>query len=470
MKRINAVRIVTALAALIAVTALGIMVLAAVQDRRVNAETETATPPAAAHGADDGHGHAAEGGEAAAEAATPTAGHGADDGHGHGVEGAAEAHADEATLTPEAIAQSGIRVEPARRMALGDELVAPGRVSYNLEQMAHVGTPVQGRVAEVKVKLGDAVAKGDVLLVIDSPALGEAQSDFLQKRTQVEVATSAVEVAQKAAERAKKLLEGKGIALGEYQRREGEYKSALGAQKSAKSALTAAENTMRLYGVLDDEVRQLIASGEVNPRYAVRAPMDGQVVQREVTLGEVVGPDRDALLLLADMKVLWVLADLPENQIQRVVLKAPVTVTLEAFAGQSFPGTVAYLAPELNKETRTAQVRIEIGNVAAPISPGMFAQVRMVFDRSSGQATAEALAVPEAAVQTFEGGPTVFVAVPDEPNTFAARPVKVGLSNGAMIPVLEGLKEGEGVVVEGAFLVKAEIAKSIMEGKTCSGH
>jgi len=198
--------------------------------------------------------------------------------------------------------------------------------------------------------------------------------------------------------------------------------------------------------------------------------MDGQVVKREVTLGEVVGPDRDALLMLADMKVLWVLADVPEIQVRRVVLKAPVTVTLEAFAGQSFPGTVAYLAPELNKETRTVQARIEIGNVAAPVSPGMFAQVGMVFDRAAGDTPKEALAVPEAAVQIFEGGPTVFVSVPDEPNTFAARPVKVGLSNGKMIPVLSGLNEGEGVVVEGAFLVKAEIAKGEMEGKTCSGH
>ena len=450
MNRNNAVKIFTAAGALLLVAALGALALTAVQGRGVHAAEEPAVPPAAVHGAGDGHGHGAEGAAAG--------------------EGAAEAHADEVTLTPEAIAQNGIRVEPARKMALGDELIVPGRVSYNLEQTAHIGTPVQGRVSEVKVKLGDIVAKGDVLLVIDSPALGEAQSAFLQKRTQLEVAASAVEVAQTAAERAKRLLEGKGIALGEYQRREGEYKSALGAQKSAKSALTAAENTLRLYGVSDDEIKQLVASDEVNPRYMVHAPIGGQVVEREVTMGEVVGPDRDALLKLADMKVLWVLADVPENQVQRVVLHAPVAVTIEAFAGQSFSGTVAYLAPELNKETRTVQARIEIGNVAAPISPGMFAQVGMVFDRPSDQKTPEVLAVPKAAVQMFEGGPTVFAEVPNEPNTFASRPVKVGLSNGKMIPVLKGLEEGARVVVEGAFVVKAEIAKGEMEGKTCSGH
>ncbi len=439
----NKTNITTALAALLLAAALVLLIVVTVQGNHVHAAEPAPETPAPTHAETDGHAHGAEGGET---------------------------HEDKATLTPEAVRQNGIRVEPVRTMTLGDELVVPGRVSYNLEEMAHIGTPVQGRVAEVKVKLGDLVKKGDVLLVIDSPALGEAQSEFLQKRTQVEVAASAASVAQTAAERAKRLLEGKGIALGEYQRREGEYKSALGAQKSAKSAMTAAENTLRLYGVSDGEIKQLTASDEINPRYAVRAPIDGQVVEREVTMGEVVGPDRDALLKLADMKVLWVLADVPENQIQRVVLHTPVSVAIEAFAGQSFPGTVAYLAPELNKETRTVQVRIELGNVAAPISPGMFAQVGMVFDRPAGQADREALAVPEAAVQIFEGGPTVFAEVPNEPNTFSAKPVKVGLSNGKMIPVLSGIKEGERIVVDGAFLVKAEIAKGEMEGKTCSGH
>ena len=449
MKHSQFTGIITVLVALAAVAGLTALLL---HGGAPEQHAHAAADPAAAEKPEAGHDHAAGG-----------------QGHDHAAEGG-EAHSDEATLTPEAIAQNGIRVAPVGKQAMGDALNVPGRISYNLEEMAHIGTPVQGRVAEVRVKLGDTVGKGDVLLVIDSPALGEAQSDYLQKRTQVEVAQSAVEVAQTAADRAKRLLEGKGIALGEYQRREGEHKSALGALKSAKSALTAAENTLHLYGVSEDEIRQLASSGDVNPRYTVRAPIDGQVVEREVTLGEVVGPDRDALLKLADMKVLWVLADVPENRVQRVALHAPATVTVEALSGQSFPGTVAYIAPELNKETRTVQVRIEIGNVGARISPGMFAQVGMVIDRAEGQDAADVLAVPEAAVQMFEGGPTVFVAVPDEPNTFASRPVKVGVSNGKMIPVLSGLKEGENIVVEGAFLVKAEIAKGEMEGKTCSGH
>jgi len=390
--------------------------------------------------------------------------------HAHSAEGG-EAHEDKVTLTAEAIQQNGIRVEPARKQSLDEALTVPGRISYNMEQMAHVGTPIQGRVAEIKVKLGDHVEKGDALLIIDSPALGEAESDFLQKKTQVEVATSAIEVAKTAADRAKRLLEGKGIALGEYQRREGEYKSASGAQKSAKSALTAAENKLHLYGVDQQEIARLVSTGEVNPRFSVRAPIGGQVIHRESTLGEVVGPEREALVTLADMKTLWVLAEVPENRIQRVALNSPASVALEALGDKGFKGKVSYIAPELSKETRTVQVRVEITDASAPISPGMFAQVHLALERTADAAAAgETVAVPEAAIQTFENSPTVFIQAPAPPGTFAARPVKVGPSNGTSVPILSGLDEGTPIVVEGAFIVKAELAKGEMEGKTCSGH
>ncbi len=423
--------------------ALGIVAYVASQDAKVQAQHESATPP---HAEGDGHGH------------------------GQPSEGKATTHGDEAILSPDAIKQNGIRVEPARKQSLGETLTVPGRVSYNMEQMAHVGTPIQGRVAELKVKLGDQVEKGDELLIIDSPALGEAQSDFLQKKTQVEVAASAVEVAKMAAERAKRLLEGKGIALGEYQRREGEYKSASGAHKSAKSALTAAENTLHLYGVGQEEIERLIATCEINPRYTVRAPIGGQVIAREATLGEVVGPDREALLTLADMKTLWVLADVPEGHIRRVAIDAASTVTLEALGDQRFRGKVAYIAPELNKETRTVQVRVALEDVTAPIRPGMFAQVHLAFEQTANEPPVEMLTVPEAAVQTYEGGPTVFVEVAGEPGAFASQPVKLGQSNGLVVSILSGLDESSRVVVEGAFVIKAELVKGIMEGKTCSGH
>jgi multidrug efflux pump subunit AcrA (membrane-fusion protein) len=417
--------------------------------------------------ADNPAASADEHGAAGNAEAAGSASHGPDDGHGHGAEAA---HADEVTLTPEAIRKNGIRLEPARKQAMAESYTVPGRVSYNTEAMAHIGTPVEGRIAELKVKLGDMVKQGDVLLVIDSPALGEAQSAYLQKRTEVDVARSALDVSRTSAERAKRLYQGQGISLGEFQRREGEFKAAQGALRSAESAATAAENNLHLHGMTESELAQLVKTGEVNPRYRVRAPIGGRVVQREATLGEVVGPDREALLVLADMKILWVLADVPENRIHQVGLDAPASVTVESLGGKRYAGKVSYIAPELNHETRTAQVRVEFEDGESPVKPGMFAQVHLGLNQMVGQTQPETLAVPETAVQSFEGGSAVFVAVAGEPGTFAAKPIKAGPTHGKMIAVVSGLNEGEQVVVDGAFVIKAELAKGIMEGKTCSGH
>jgi len=397
------------------------------------------------------------------------------DAHGHAasahVQGEAEAeHSDEVTLTPQAIQQNQIKIETACKQVLTETFVVPGRVSYNTEAMAHVGTPVEGRVVEIKVRLGDVVRTGDELFVVDSPALGEAQSDFLQKRTQAQVAQSSMELAQTASERARRLLDGKGISLGELQKREGECKTAQGAVLAAQAALTAAENKLHLWGMGQSEVEQLVASGEIRPRYIVRAPIGGSAVEREATLGEIVGPDRETLLVLADLTTLWILADVPESLLHQVAVGSRADATVDAIPARSFEGRATYIAPALDKATRTAQVRVEVADGHTALKPGMFAHVQLTLANPQERKAEAVLAVPEAAIQVVEGGPAVFVEVQGEANTFAKQAVVVGPAVGRMAPVLSGLEEGKCFVSEGAFILKAELVKGIMEGKTCSGH
>jgi cobalt-zinc-cadmium efflux system membrane fusion protein len=387
------------------------------------------------------------------------------------VQGEAEAeHSDEVTLTPQAIEQSRIRLETARKQVLTETFVVPGRVSYNTEAMAHVGTPVEGRVVEIKVRLGDVVRAGDELFVVDSPALGEAQSDFLQRRTQTRVAQSALELAQTASERAARLLDGKGISLGEFQKREGEFKTAQGALLAAQAALTAAENKLHLWSMGLSDIEQLAARSEIRPRYVVRAPIAGAVVEREATLGEIVGPDRETLLVLADLTTLWILADVPESLLHRVAVGSRADATVDAIPARAFEGRVTYIAPALDKATRTVQVRVEVADGHTALKPCMFAHVQLTLANPQERKAEAVLAVPEAAVQIVEGGPAVFVEVEGEPNTFAKQAVVVGPAVGRMVPVLSGLEEGKRFVSEGTFVLKAELAKGIMEGKTCSGH
>ncbi len=394
-----------------------------------------------------------------AHGATPAGEHEEDDGHSHS-EGESEAHMDEVTLAPDAIERYGIKVELAQARVLQHTLVAPARVGFNIEAMAHVGSPLSGRAVEIKVRLGSIVDAGDDLVVVESPELGEAQSDFLIKRTATQTIIPTVELAKSAWDRARGLYEkSEGIALAEVQTREGEYKSALAAQQSAQAAATAAENLLHILGMKQAEVEMLIQSGEVDPRFTIHAPLAGQVVEREVTLGELVGPDREKLLVIANTEVLWVLADVPEARVHEVQVGATTWVTVGTVGSLNYQGQVAFVSPFVDPTTRTAQVRIEVPASEIALRPGMFAQVEIVASDPGGTMPAAVIAVPDEAIQTVEGGPAVFVPVAGEPNTFAKRAVSIGKTIGGLVPIHSGLQEGEEFVAAGSFILKAELGK-----------
>ncbi len=412
-----------------------------------------------AHTEGDGHDHAEPTSEAAA--------HSEGDGHDHSAEEDEAAHTDEVMLTAEAISRYGVEIEPAQLWQLRPTFTAPARVAFNTEAMAHVGSPLPGRAVEIKVRLGSIVNAGDELVVVESPELGEAQSDFLLKKTAAQTAQPAVDLAQTAWDRAKGLYEkSEGIALTEVQKREGEYKAAVAALRSAEASAVAAENLLHLLGMKQDEVEALAASGEVNPRFTIHAPIAGQVVEREVTLGELVSPERESLLILADTSVLWVLADVPEARVHEVATGATAWVKVGSIDAARYEGAIAFISPMVDAATRTAQVRIEVRGGSAPpspvLKPGMFAQVEIVATPTdpSGAEPPPVIAVPEQAVQTVEGGPSVFVPVPGEENTFAKRSVTVGKAVGGLIPIYSGLVEGEQFVSAGSFILKAELGKA----------
>ncbi|CAN5282499.1 hypothetical protein BH09SUM1_BH09SUM1_27870 [soil metagenome] len=452
---------------------------------------------------DHGHDHAATKPETDAD-------------HPEGAHPDSEEHHDEATLSAEAIQLYGITIEKAAKVNPGDTITVPARVALNGDVMAHIGSPVEGRIVELLVRVGDRAKKGDTLAIIDSHVLGEAQSDFLQKRSAINVAGITVEVSQKAFDRAKELQPGKGITLTEFQRREGELKLAEGALMATQAASLAAENRLHVLGVSQDEVDAMIKSGEISPRLELRAPLDGEVIEREVTMGEIVGPDRESLMVLADLSAPWILADVAENDIARVVNGDGARLTFSALPGLTFDGVVDHIAPVLDPRTRKGTIRIVIpkqsipgvpnagsaitppyteGQVAdfkakndwcgehdvpesacvkcnpslaivnestsspASLRAGMFGEAELTLAPKIGQASVSTVRVPMIAVQTVEGGPAVFVPVEGEPNTFAKRAIVIGPRVGKWLPVLSGLDEGESYVATGSFILKAELGK-----------
>lgn len=381
---------------------------------------------------------------------------------GHDHPGESE-HADEVTLAAEAVTRYGLKTKAAQLWALRPTITAPARVGFNTEAMAHVGSPLRGRIAEVKVKVGDPVTLGQELAIIESPELGEAQADYLQRGVAVQTAEPAVDLSKVAWERAKGLYEqSQGISLTEVQRREAEYKASIAALKAAESARTAAANRLHLLGMDHPAIDELAKTGEVVPRYAIRAAINGVVVQREVTMGELVSPDREYLMVLADATKLWVLADVPEAKLLQIQpgAKAWVGVGLAGDgSGQRFEGTVAFLSPFVDPTTRTAQVRIEVPGTELGLRPGMFAQAEIVAAGAGEASPAAVVAVPEDSIQTVEGGPAIFVPVRGEPGTYQKRAVTIGAAVGGRVPVYSGLVEGEEFVSAGTFILKAELGK-----------
>ncbi len=370
-------------------------------------------------------------------------------------------------IYPTAIQAFGVKIEPVGVHTLTPSFTAPARVAFNAERIAHIGSAVTGRVALLPARLGDAVKEGDTLIVINSPELGEAQSDYIQKRTLAETALPIVDLARSAYERAKKLYEeSQGVSLTEVQRRQSELQIFESTLLNARAALTGATNQLQLLGMTEAEIRTLTETRTINPRYTVRAPIDGSIIRRDITLGALVRPDLDALLIVADTSKLWVLVETPEMRLKEVALGSRARISLAAFPGETFESVVSYISADVNEATRTAQVRVEVDNSNGRLRPGLFAQAeifgRTPDDKGAGGVDQQAgvLAVPDSSVQMLEGKPVVFVPFTEKPNTFLKRPVTLGPSVGGMLPVLYGLREGEPIVVTASFILKAELGKS----------
>lgn len=374
-------------------------------------------------------------------------------------------------IQPAAVKAFGVKLDTAALRTLVPSFTAPARVAYNTERMAHIGSAVVGRVTSLPARQGDLVQAGDPLLVVDSPELGEAQSEYVQKRTMAQAAAPIVELTRSAAERARKLYdESEGISLTEVQKRLAEQQSAESALLNARAAMTGASNRLQLLGMTDAEIQALGETGTITPRYTVRAPIAGRVIRRDVTLGELVRPDRDSLLVVAGTDRLWVLVDVPEMRLKDVAVGSTARITVAAFPGEAFEGAVSFISADLNEATRTAQVRVEVDNAKGTLRPGLFARAEItgasggavggVVSGTGGGVGAGVLAVPESAIQMVEGKPVVFVPFPEKPNTFLKRPVTVGEAVGGMLPVFYGLREGEPIVIAATFILKAELGKS----------
>lgn len=340
-------------------------------------------------------------------------------------------------LDPEA--DDLIRTAKVSTRSRREALELTGEVAFDDRRVAHVSPRVGGVVREAFVTLGDRVERGDRLVSMDSLELGRLRSRYLQARARLDLA-------QKNSDRERRLHERR-IASGR------EKLQAEVAHQEARIELASAREQLRLLGL----------PGGGGGATALRSPISGRVVDMHAVSGERVSPDR-SVITVADLSEVWVWADLYERDLGALLAASnerglSATVEVAAFPGRRFEGEVGYVGALMEESTRTVKVRVELDNTDELLRPGMFAEVSIELGESA------AVLVPDDAVMRSEGRSFVFVRV--GPRLFLRRDVVARPAGGGLVALLEGVDEGEEVVVRGAFLLKSDVLREQM-GAGCA--
>ena len=365
-------------------------------------------------------------------------------------EPAEEVH-DEGVVELSAAKLAAIEIETAlvEQRRLAAQLETTGEVGYEEDRIAHVAPRVPGRVQRVPVSLGDEVRRGQLLAVLDSVELGQARAAYLAARTREDLA-------QQNSERERGLYEDRITS-------EREMLEARAAHLEAVSERESAQETLRLYGIPQEELARLAPGDPGASLLPVTAPISGRVVEKHATLGELATPG-DTLFTIGDLGHVWIWIDVYERDLARVHLGDGVEVTVDPFPGRVFSGEVTYLSPEVEAETRTVRARIDVENPEQLLRPGMFAAVRLV-DPHTAEAS-PSLVVPEGAIVRRGDETLVFVPAGEHEGgkRFEARPVTVGRHEPGWVEVLSGVEAGEEVVTTGAFFLESELAREELGG------
>jgi cobalt-zinc-cadmium efflux system membrane fusion protein len=320
-------------------------------------------------------------------------------------------------------------------------------VEPNAYRQVTVTPLVGGRVVSVAAQLGDRVRQGQRLAQVYSPELADARTKYV-------AAKAMLDAHDRELQRTQKLVEIGAASRQELERIHAEHAAQTAEVESARARL-------RLLGANPDGPP--VANETDAATVTVVAPIDGVVTERVANSGLNVDPTTKLFTVL-DLSSVWVVGDVYENDLSRVRVSAPATVTTAAYPGVSLQGRVNYIDPQLNTTTRTARARIEVENPRGELRLGMFTDVAI----DTGSTTSVA-SVPKSAVQNVADRQVVYVAVPGEPAKFLEREVRLGRLSDDVVEIASGLNAGDSVVSKGSFFLRAEAERLGLRATPGSG-
>ncbi|MDP2318997.1 MAG: efflux RND transporter periplasmic adaptor subunit [Acidobacteriota bacterium] len=339
-------------------------------------------------------------------------------------------------LADETLKSAGIEIQAVGPRPMSTSFEVTGEITADRTRVAQVVPRLQGVVVEVLKQEGDRVQRGELMAIINSRELADAKSAFL-------AAGQRVQFARTALGREENLWKKKISA-------EQEFLEARRAFDEVRLSHEVASQKLVALGLSQAAVSSLgTAAPDSLPRYEVRAPIGGTVVERDLTIGESVAADH-SIFVIADLSSVWIEAAIPAKDLIHVRQGQPATVRATD-TGLEATGRISFIGALVGGGSRKATARIVVPNTGGAWRPGLF--VTVTLEQSSAVV---ALAVPAEAIQTFRDWQVVFVRYGD---WFEARPLELGRSDGTWVEVLSGLTAGERFAATNSFAVKAEIGK-----------
>ncbi|CAN7657669.1 efflux RND transporter periplasmic adaptor subunit [Bosea sp. LjRoot9] len=314
-------------------------------------------------------------------------------------------------VSPSKLQRTGVRSEPAERRVLSRPVRASGTIQLDERRITVVATRSDAFIDHVEnVTTGDQVRKGQPLLRFYSPEIAAASAQYL---------------------------------------------SSLGVQ--------GARQRLENLNVPAEVIAEIERSRKVTTSIVWAAPRDGVVIERNVVDGMKAAPG-DVLFRLADVSTVWALVDVTERDLPMIAVGQTVTVHARGFIGRSFTGQVAVIYPQVNRQTRTTRVRVELANPEGILRPDMYVDAEIATGSQ-----APAITVPMSAV--IDSGTRQVVIIDKGEGRFEPRPVKLGQRNADFVEVRDGVAEGDQVVIAANFLIDAESnLKAALQGLTAAGN
>ncbi|MBA4744825.1 MAG: efflux RND transporter periplasmic adaptor subunit [Muricauda sp.] len=315
--------------------------------------------------------------------------------------------ANQIKMTENAMVLAGVETVMVGSGADGDNQVKiSGKVAVNQESDAVQSAYFDGRIENIFINFeGETVRKGQKLATIYAPALVSAQQELL---------------------------------------------TASNLKESQPQLYKAVRNKLKLWKLSEAQINQIESSGQVLENFPVYSNVSGVISEIMVEEGDYIKTG-SPLVKVANLNSVWAIFDAYENQLSLFEEGQTLNVTTKSYPNETFPAKVSFVAPTLNKNTRTLEVRAELDNQKGLLKPGMFVQAEVEVSNNQN----ESLTIPESAVLWTGKRSLVYVQPNPDNAIFEMREVELGnLRNGSYV-INSGLKPGDLVVAKGTFTVDA---------------